>query len=295
MLTAETQKLIFELSMNMLNRDILTNSTFMNSDVGKNLRSLIIQDRGSLKLTNPTAKALSGKIRSDANFLRQASSNVTEAKSVTDTAESSVQTVREKLERMQEIATGVGNGTLTASAVSAEYDSLYSEIQGAIRSPSFNGINLLDSSNWASDERVTLSGTSGNPGAVGKIHIQAGNEGFDLVLFDMKFLADGNFSGDLSSLSGLDMASATDLTNTTAATTSATELSELVSYVKTFESAYEGRSTNLNSQASSLASQAAIMDTAAKTRESSNDSRSLEQLLLDYIAKQSGSLINTSS
>lgn len=283
---------IVALSMQLLQNDLLTNATFLDGQVGKDMRSMLLQENGAVKLTDPTAEALSGRIRSDAVFLRQASDNVGEAKSITDMMQSAVSSINSILSDMQELADDVANGTLDEAAAQPTYDSYVEQIQGIIRSTSYNGINLLSSDNWAGDERVTVSGTAGDPGAVGKVWIQAGSDGFNLNLYDLEFLKDANFTA-LTTVDGLTLAGATDLADDATATTTATRLSELVSYMGTIESALETRSSSLSSHSSALDSQASIMDTAANTRESTNDARSLEELLLDYILNQVGSVLDT--
>lgn len=292
-MTDNTKQLVFTLSMQMLKGDLLTNSLFYGGQVGKDLRSLVLQRKGSLKLTDPMGEALSGKIRGNAGMLRQASNNVSEAKALIDKAESSVQTIREALERMQELAQGVADGTLTATEVSSEYDTLAAKIDTTISSASYNGISLLSSNGWTSDERVTLKGTAGNPGASGIIAIQAGKSSFPLPLTDLQFLADKNFTG--TDMDGLTLSAATDIPDAATAAAISDELSALVGTIQTVETLYEGRSTQLQSQASSLVSQASILDTAASTRKAGNDNRSIEELLLDYLVNQVGGVVNTNT
>jgi hypothetical protein len=105
--TTDSRRLIFDLSMNLLQQDMLTSRLFMGGSVGKSLRDLVLAESGSLRLTDPAAQALSGKLRSDSGMLRQASANVSEAASVTAMAQSAAGTIRSSLERMQELAEGV--------------------------------------------------------------------------------------------------------------------------------------------------------------------------------------------
>lgn len=293
-MTADTNQLIFSLSMQLLQQDLLTNTLFGGGQVGRDLRSLLITESSSLKLTDPSAAALTGRIRSDAGMLRQASKNVSEAASITLQSESNVETLRQSLDRMKEIADGVANGTIGTSSGQSEYNDLVTKIDGIIASTSYNGINLFDSAGWAGDERVTLSGTSGVPGTTGKISIQAGDGSFNISLQDLSFIANRNFA-TLSSVNGLTMVGATDLADAAAAATTSSRVSSLSSYVAGIESMLEGRSADLASQASGLSAQASILDTAANTRSKTNETRSIEQLVLDYIINNVGSIIDSST
>lgn len=293
-MTTDTNALIFSLSMQLLQQDMLTNSLFSGGQVGRDLRSLLLTESAALKLTDPTAAALTGRIRSDAGMLRVASQNVSEAASITLMAESGVETLRQSLDRMQEIAEGVSDGTISAASGQSEYDDLVTKIDGIIASSSYNGFNLFDSTGWAGDERITQSGTGGEPGTTGKISIQAGDSSFTISLQDLSFISDHNF-GSLSAVNGLAMDGATDIADATAASTASTQLSSLVSYVSGIESMLEGRAADLASQASGLSSQASILDTAANTRARTNETRSIEQLVLDYVVNNVGKIIDSST
>ncbi|MFV0423863.1 flagellin [Oleidesulfovibrio sp.] len=277
--TTESRQLIFDLSLRLLQQDMLTNNLFLGGEVGKSLRDLVLQDSRSLKLTDPTAQALSGKLRSDAGMLRQASSNVSEAKSVTDMAQSATEVIRTSLERMQELAEGVSDGTLTVASAQAEYQTLIDTIEGSIDNASYNGFKLLSADGWAGDERVTLNGTAGTLGTTGDIHIQAGDSGFNLALHDISYLK-GQFS-------------TADIQDAATAATSATTLSGYVSDIQGIETILKKRSEGLSSHAASLSSQADILTTAATTREASDDKRSVEELLLDYVLTNVGKIVDT--
>lgn len=291
-MTTDNSALILSLTMQLLQQDTLTKTLL--SGGGADLRSLLLKNAGARRLTDPTAAALTGRIRSDAGMLRQASRNVSEAASVSLMAASGVTSMRESLDRMKAIAEGVADGSISTTAGRAEYNDLVKVIDGAIASASYNGMKLFDSDGWAADERITLTGTAGAPGTTGKVHIQAGTGGFDMSLHDMSFIADRNFSS-LSGVNGLTMVGATDLADASAASTAATRLSSLTSYVSGIESMLSSRATGFASQASSLASQASILDAAAATRARTNESRTLEQLILDYLVTDAGKLVDSSS
>jgi flagellin len=262
--------MLVEYSLQLLQQDMLTNSLFQGGPVGRSLRDLMFTETQSLKFTDPTAAALSGRLRADAGMLRQASRNVSEAKSIIELAESSAETVNTALTRMKELAQGVADGTMTVSEAQTEYASLAKEIDGTIAAASYNGIKLLDGSQWSSDERVEVSGSSGN------IEIQAGTDGFTLAL------------RNLASLKGA--FSISQIASASAAGSAVTMLSGHIATVDTIESNYEGRLSVLESHAASLTAQAEIMETAARTRERSNDGRTVEELLLDLLLRNTGTI-----
>ncbi|UZP67083.1 flagellin [Desulfovibrio mangrovi] len=293
-MAVDTNQLIVSLSMQLLQQDLLTNTLFSGGQVGRDLRSMLLQDSAALKLTDPSSAALTGRIRSDAGMFRQASKNVSEAASITLQSESNVETLRQSLDRMKEIADGVADGTITAAAGQSEYNDLVTKIDGIIASTSYNGMKLFDSAGWAGDERITVSGTSGVPGTTGKVAIQAGDSSFNISLQDLSFIADRSFA-TLGSVNGLTMVGATDLADAAAAATTSSRVSSLSSYVSGIESMLEGRAADLASQASGLSAQASILDAAANTRAKTNESRSLEQLVLDYIVNNVGKIIDSST
>ncbi len=262
--------MLVEYSLQLMQQDMLTNSLFMGGSVGTSLRDMLLTESQTRKVTDPTAAALTGRLRADAGMLRQASSNVSEAKSIVDLANEATTTINTAFTRMKELANGVATGTMTYASVQAEYNSLASQITQTIASASYNGIALLDGSAWASDNRVTVSGGAGN------IKIQSGTGSFDLALYDFSSLKNAFTSTQINTVGK--------------AAAMVTTLSGHITTVSTVASNYASRSTNLASQATSLASQADIMDTAAETRAKTNESRSLEELVLDLLLRESGTI-----
>ena len=262
--------MLMEYSLQLLQQDMLTNSLFMGGPVGRSLRDLMFTETQSLKFTDPTAAALSGRLRADAGMLRQASNNVFEAESVMDLASESTTTLKDAFTRMKELANGVATGTMTYASVQAEYNSLASQITQTIASASYNGIALQDGTAWAADDRVTVSGGSGI------IKIQAGTSSFDLALYDFS-----SFKNAFNSTQINTVGKAAAMVNT---------LSGHITTVDTVASNYAERSTLLDGQATSLAAQAEIMETAARTREKSSDGRTLEELVLDLLLRETGTI-----
>lgn len=262
--------MLMEYSLQLLQQDMLTNSLFMGGPVGRSLRDLMFPETQSLKFTDPTAAALSGRLRADAGMLRQASNNVFEAESVMDLASESTTTLKDAFTRMKELANGVATGTMTYASVQAEYNSLASQITQTIASASYNGIALQDGTAWAADDRVTVSGGSGI------IKIQSGTSSFDLALYDFS-----SFKNAFNSTQINTVGKAAAMVNT---------LSGHITTVDTVASNYAERSTLLDGQATSLAAQAEIMETAARTREKSSDGRTLEELVLDHLLRETGTI-----
>ncbi|MBG3875474.1 flagellin [Desulfovibrio oxamicus] len=262
--------MLVEYSLQLLQQDMLTNSLFMGGSVGKSLRDMLLTESQSRRVTDPTAAALTGRLRADAGMLRQASNNVSEAKSIVDLANTATTTLQTAFTRMKELANGVATGTMTYASVQAEYNSLASQITQTIASASYNGIALQDGTAWAADDRVTVSGGSGT------IEIQSGTSSFSLALYDFS-----SFKNAFTS---------TQINTVAKAAAMVTTLSGHITTVNTVASNYASRSTILDSQASSLASQADIMDTAAETRAKANESRSLEELVLDLLLRETGTI-----
>lgn len=274
------QSFIVDYSLQLLQQDMLTNSLFMGSTTGKSLRDLVLREAAVPARTDPTAKALSGRLRADAGMLRQASKNVSEGFSIMDTASSAMSAIKDILASMKSISDEVAAGTMTTANAKPLYKSLRDEMRGIITSTSYNGIALLDGTQWSTDSRMTTSG-SGNT-LSGSLNIQAGSDGFDLTLLDMK--------SDL--YNAYDDGTA-NLANAAAAAATSARLSTDLTTVTTISDLYAGRSSSMAGHSAALAKQADIMDAAALVREKGNDGRTTEELLLDLILRRSGSIVNT--
>lgn len=273
------QSFIVDYSLQLLQQDMLTNSLFMGSATGKTLRDLVLKEASVPLRTDPTAKALSGTLRVDAGMLRQASKNVAEAQSIMDTGASAMNSIKDILADMKDIADEVAAGTMTTANAKPLYKSLRDEMRGIISSTSYNGISLLDGTNWGTDSRMTTSGSGTT--LSGSLRIQSGSDGFDLALLDMK--------SDL--YNAYDDGTA-DLANAAAAAATATRLSTDSTTVTTIADLYAGRSSSIAGHSAALAKQADIMDAAAIVREKGNDGRTTEELLLDLILRASGTLVD---
>lgn len=128
------------------------------------------------------AQALTGRIRTDAGMLRQASRNLSEAGSLTGVGSEGAQTLATSIDRMLAIAQEVKADPTKQTGLQDEFNSLKQTIAAKVSGTTYNGISLLDGSKWGpgKDDRVT-------PGAnnTGSISIQAGETARPLTLYDM--------------------------------------------------------------------------------------------------------------
>lgn len=275
-LTDIEKSLLFNYSQQLLQQDMLTNQLFAGSSVGRDLRSMVLgEPTRATVFTNPFEEAISGTLRADADSTRQASRNVGEAASMMGVARTSMSTIVDALESMESIIEDIeaGNLVATSSVVQADYDALRDKITGIISSTDYNGIYMLDSSQWGTDQ-IT---------AGGQVYIQSSTDGG----FDISFHAvdDGSSSTNWSDLSGaaLDGFLATQKSY----------VDDLKSWAGAIEDMYEVKEDNLESQQVQLESQAQLLDSAAQMRKPSDPDYSLEKLLADLIIRETGTIYDT--
>ncbi|MDL2271508.1 hypothetical protein LJC23_00560 [Desulfovibrio sp. OttesenSCG-928-I05] len=222
-----------------------------------------------------SAAALTGKMRGDAGMLRQASRNMDEASSVASIAQKGVATIKDSLSRMQELAANVASGKMTADEAKTTYSDLAKSIQGTIASTAYNGIKLLDESSWEGDERLTYDQGAGSA----SLSIQAGNAPMSLTLRGINL---GDFDPDV------------DLADATAAADTAARLSEQAGTMGTMESGYESMAARFATEGKSMTHQSAILEnTAARAME--DPKAEIQNLLLDFLLKNSGRIVDSSS
>ena len=256
---------------------MLTNQLFGSSSVGSDLRSLVLGGPvRATTFTNPFEQAMSGTLRADAGSTRQAARNVGEAASMMGIARNDVATIVDSLSDMEDIIDRINSGELdeTSAVVQADYDALRDKITGIISGSDYNGIALLDGSQWDTDQID----------ATGNVHIQTSDDGgFDVTFRDI----DGYSWTDLQG-SELDDGAGGDI---------ATQLATVQSFLSDMEavlSIYEGKEDSLAAQQLQLESQAQLLDQAAQTRMPSDPNYSLEKLLADLVAEQVGTIVNSS-
>ena len=268
-----SQKLfIYNLAMDTWQNDLLSNSLFAGSQVGRSLRDLILAAQPVRPLTNPFEEAISGSLRADAATTRQNASNVGEAASMVGVAKTAVTQISDALADMEDIIDQINLGELSAasSVVQADFDALRDKIKGLVSGSDYNGIAMLDGSQWGTDQID----------ANGNVYIQAGKDsGFNVTFHNLDAINWDNLSG-----AALDGSLATQL-----------------SYVQSFqqdvdavESVYSTKLSSLENQRTQLLSQADLLDQAVANRMSSASSLSTEQILLNLILGDSGSIVDES-
>lgn len=256
-------------------QDLLMNAYFQGSSVGANLREMILGRPAVKPLTNPYDEAMTGRLRADSATIRQAARNVQEASSMVGIAAEAVGQIRTVLEEMQDIAKQVKEGDLTYSAsVAADYNALRDKITGIVESTQYNGISLLDSDAWGTEQidaggnvfiQSTLRGTDG---------------GFNVTFRPL----------DTVNWSALD---GTDLEDDPSGELQ-DQLDTLSGYIgdmSTQEELYSQREDGLTSQAVSLEGQADLLDQAVEARRQT-PTLSLEEILVRLLLRDTGTLLD---
>jgi flagellin len=186
-------------------------------------------------------------------------------------------TISTALRDMEEIIDKINSGELdgSSSVVQGDYNALRDKITGVISDTDFNGISMLDSSKWGTEQI-----DSG-----GKVFIQSSTGGgFDISFHSVDTPASGV---DWADLSGADLG---------ADGTRATQLGyvqTLASEMESIQDMYQSKEDSLSSQELSLQSQAQILDNAAQLRKPSDPGYTLEKLLADLILRDSGTIIDS--
>lgn len=270
------RQFIYNYSMQLLQQDILTNSLFAGSSVGRDLRSMVLAKQPVQPLTNPFEAAITGTLRGDAAQVRQSSRNVQEAASMVGTARTGVAQIADALSDMEDIIDKINSGELdqTSAVVQSDYDALRDKIEGLVSSTDYNGIAMLDSSQWGTNQIDSN----------GNVYIQSTRDGG----FDVTFHAMDDI--DWSQLIGsqLDDSGGGDR---------AAQLALVQNYqgqVDAILDVYEKKEDSLNSQVLHLESQAQVIDQAVAAR-SPETTNSVEQLLLNLLLKETGTVVDESS
>ncbi len=252
------------------------NHLFSGSKVGQDLRSMVLGEPVRAQtFTNPFEEAISGTLRADAGATRQAARNVGEAASMMGVARTSMSTIVDALQSMESIIEDIEAGNLeaTSSVVQADYDALRDKITGVISFTDYNGIYMLDSAQWGTEQI-----SSG-----GQVSIQSSKDGG----FNISFHAvnDGSTSTDWTDLSGAALVG--DLA------TQKSYVDDLKGWAGAVEDMYQVKEDNLESQQVQLESQAQLLDSAAQMRKPSDPDYSLEKLLADLIIRETGTIYDT--
>ncbi|EFL52177.1 conserved hypothetical protein [Solidesulfovibrio fructosivorans JJ]] len=273
-LTDTDRSLIYDMSLQLLQQDILTRTLFQGGIVGQMLRNMMVEQSSSYQRTNPYDEAITGTLRSDAAAVKQNSRNVSEASSMMGVAKEGVAGIQTSLADMKQILDDINSGLLSGSdpIVQQNYLNLKNQILGYVSNTEYNGIYMLDSSKWGTEQI-----DSG-----GNVYIQAfKNGGFDVNFYDASSL-------DFASLDE------TALGNQSGRDAQNALLDSLSSSIDSMHDMYDKRETSYATQATQLDAQSSLLTQAAETRRQ-KPAQSLESLLLDWVAQTTGSLLNTSS
>lgn len=265
---------IYDVSSRLLTQDLLNNAYFAGSQVGRSLRDMVLARQPVQPLTNPFDEAITGTLRGDAAAVRRNADNVTEAAALVGTARSGTSQILEALAGMEDIIDKINTGKLDASdaQVQTDYNALRDQIIGVYESTDYNGIYMLDSSKWGT-EQINSSG---------QVYIQAyKNGGFNISFHSVDDPVDGNNWNDLQ---GSELE--TDLAGQTLL------VDRFSGAISTIDDLYKNRQTMLESQADSLESQAVLLDQAVEARRQNTTSLSVENLLINLILRESGSLLD---
>ncbi|MCL1986275.1 MAG: hypothetical protein FWG59_07500 [Betaproteobacteria bacterium] len=238
---------------------------------------------------DPLGAALGGRLRGDAAMLRQASSNVSEAQSMMSMAAAATGNIASQLKEAQKLAGDFldldpddPNYMTLAEKFQAQYETISKNIDSIIKTTMYNGIALLDGSAWGTDERLSVARDAGNNPVAASIHIQAGDDGFPLTFSNMstEFADVVNGHPLFSDPEG------------TPRPEVLTELSHLQSSAQIMADLYAGRAGSLQGQATSLQSQSKILEEAATQRAGTPAPMGMQNILLNLILRDSGSIFS---
>ena len=161
--------------------------------------------------------AISDRMTSQVNGLKQANRNANDGMSMAQTAESALSAVTDNLQRVRDLTVQAKNGTYTAEdrqSINNEINARLEEIDRIGKDTSFNGQQLLGTSTTGSFTGGTFDATSGS-----KIDLQIGafdGQTISLNLTDIRGIAkdlkgtDANGGNSLISGDGVVSASALD-------------------------------------------------------------------------------------
>ncbi len=271
-LDSSQKLLIYNMAMQTWQSDLLSNSLFAGSQVGRNLRDLVLATQPVRPMTNPFEEAITGTLRADAAATRANAANVGEAVSMVGAAKTAVTQISDALQDMEDIIDQINLGELSASSgvVQADYDALRDKIKGLVSSTDYNGIAVLDGSQWGTDQID----------ANGNVYIQSNkNGGFNVTFHNLDGINWDNLDG--SALDG--------------------SLAAQLAFVQSFqqdidavESVYSTKLSSLQNQQTQLLAQADLLDQAVDNRMSSASGMTTEQILLNLILGDTGSIVDES-
>jgi flagellin len=190
-------------------------------------------------------------LRGESAALNQAKSNASDALSLLQTADGSLDVISEKLIRMKELAEQSSTSTYTESQrliMQSEFELMAAEIDRIAGDTEFNGIKLLNGNLSSSALRQTSSGWNEPAGGL-EIQVGTGNSTEDSYFINIDDVTTNElFSGNSISISTQALASsALTLLNTAIETKS-----NVQSWVGALENRLEGTITDLTSRYEAL-------------------------------------------
>jgi len=245
-----------------------------NMDGGLSLTEALLQ-RQRKSGREISAEAITGRLRSDVGSLRQTARNLREGGAIAEVAKVGTSSIAASLEKMQELAASITPGSAMTTAQATAYQAHADSIRSVIDNTAYNGISLMNSSRWSTDERVNVSGTIG---------IQAGGQGpqRSLTLTDFSPLTtDPNVAMTTADLTN----NATDFTALSA------NLSVLTKNMQMYEKSYGQVASSMESEAKSVERQSRIMDLTA-TRTIAGAGTDPASKLLFFLLSDQGKLID---
>lgn len=265
-----------EYSLNLLRGQMINQLTAGPSLLGAGGLSLTEFILGKPKETarrgpgaSQTDDALDVLLRSDSAMLRQASRNMLLAKGLLVAGGEAIGKILRRVWRMGEIVRELRGSAQSDGDLVAEYLELAAQIKTIIKNAQYDGVRLLDGSDWADDERVSAAeGT-------GKFSLQAGGAGPELVLYDLQ--------------SYRNTFRASDLGPETLALTGES-LGEFAAALEGMAASYRARAGLLDAEAASLERRADVLDEAAGLARP-GDSAGLRQALLDILLRDGGTVL----
>ena len=262
----------------LLGQEFLTQALTNGGSLNSAVADMLLQSKTTPRTGRDiAASALTGRIRGDAGMLKQSARNASEGATMATLIKDGTLSVAETLNKMQ-TAMQQASSAYTPD-LQTEYDNLVSSLKTTIANTQYNGISLLDGTKWGTDERLTRNGDTAS------LDIQMGG---------------GTSTFSLRDLSSLGAYGGLDLQNTTALSDKLTQISEDIGTVTTMSTGYEAIAGSYMSEAKHLENQSEVLTKAALraqhgTSADGDAEGSVKSILLDFILREQGKIVDTSS
>lgn len=200
------------------------------------------------------AEALTGRIRSDAGMLRQASLNAGEGVDIARKANAATSSILSSLEKMRDLASARVNTGQNAPGALSDYAALTASVKNTVDNTAYNDIPLMSKDKWTGDQRLTPS----VDGKSASLPIQLGASSKSLDLKDFSGILDG--VDNASTVLGLGAEEAQE---------AADKLSDAIRTVRLQNTRYAAMAAGFASDAKDLKRQSRLLDkSAARAAES---------------------------